>query len=348
MIRSSFSPIFSATVLRETGELLGIDGASATLETCDHVILSRALCAFEFVAAAPGLSAAQARKAAFLHAEAHAPFVTPGLAVFGGTDGFGIWWWDWTRVEQLLGESARALRFTPESMAQTPGEGVRIVRGVDGFEAQYWRGGRLLASQWRRSAFSDARWRAFVEKAALPDVALPDVTPPPVTPGWRRTGARERLERTAIWLGVELTAWAAAALGLALAAGFGGHAARYQEIATQQHSLTEQARAEALRVRRNEALIRAAAASAPIPEHLIAAADLLVALETSGLNPVSWESASGKVRASASGETEVDSLGARLEANPRLRNVAPLRSDGMIVVTADVEVSAAALADSTP
>lgn len=333
-------------VLRETGELLGIEGVSAAPGSFEHVILSRALCAFEFLET-PGLSGGQARKAALLHAEAHAPFVTPGIAVFGYRDGFGIWWWDAARVERLLANRARALRFTPESMAQAPGEDGRIVRGADGFEAQYWRRGRLVASQWSRGGFSDARWGAFLEKAGHSG-AMFSSAPAPVTPGWRRTGAPERVERRTIWTGVEMGGWVSAALGLALALGFEGHAARYRHLVAQERGSASQAQTAAARVRKNEALVRAATANAPLPEHLIAVADLLVALETSGLAPASWESANGKVRATASGEADLESLGARLEANPRLRNVAPIRADGVIVVTADVEVGAAALADATP
>lgn len=348
MIRSSFSPISSAILLRETGEIVGADGASAMLGTSGDIVLSRALCVFEFLQTAPGLSAAQAREAAFLHAEAYAPFVTPGGAVFGGDDGYGVWWWDAARVEQLLGRSAAAFRFTPESMAQTPGESWRLVRGADGFEAQHWRRGRLVASQWRRGAFDAARWKSFVESTGPSDNLAPETPPTPVTPERRHTGARERLERMAAWLRVEIGGWAVAALALAVALGFWGHAARYQQVAAQQQGAVALTPTAAAKARNNEALVRAATASAPIPEHLIAVADLLVALETSGLEPASWESGNGKVRATASGETEIDALGARLEANPRLRNVAPLRANGVIVVTADVEASAASLADATP
>lgn len=349
MILLPFFPTSSTILLRETGEVSSIDGGPADMESARHVILSRALCTFEFYEAASELTPRQKRKAVLLHAEARAPFVTSGSAVFGGEGGFCIWWWDLARIEKILGRSAQTLRFTPESMAQEAGEGWRVVQGVDGHEAQHWREGRLTASQWRRNAFDDLRWQRFVESAPQWETPPPEASPASMRPVWRRRGTPpERLEQTTIWPRLEIAGWVAAGVAMTCAIGLWGHAARYREVASQRRDAAAQTQAAVTKVRTNTVLIRAAVANAPIPEHLIAAADLLVALETAGLEAASWESSAGKIRASARGETEIDALGARLEANPRLRNVAPLRANGMVVVTAEVETSATALADATP
>ena len=349
MIRLSSFPFSSAALLRETGELVDVDGAPTTIRSAKHVILSRALCSFAFLRPSPDFPKRQARLAAFLHAEAHAPFTAPGVAVFGDGRGFGVWWWDALRIEALLGGDARALRFTPESMAHSPGQGWRMVRGADGYEAQFWRDGRLQASQWRRGAFDDLSWGRFAESIPEAGESCPDNPPGTVTPAWRRDDSgTQYVVRANEWSHVEAAGWMAAGLSAALAIAVCGHMARYDQIATQPRAERAQSSALTERLRRDEALVRAASASVSVPEHLIAAADLLVALETAGLETQGWESDSRRIRASAIGEAETGALGARLEANPRLRNVAPLRANGMLVVTADVERSGAALADATP
>jgi hypothetical protein len=151
MFKRTFYLSSTTCLLLETGDLIGAESETGEAPHGAMVLLSRALCRFHFLPKPPGLTKREAEGAAFLHAEAHAPFVTSHSAIFSGPSGHAIWWWDGARIRDLMGEGApyRHDLVAPESVAHGSGDAWRHVRTADGFEAQYREGATLRASRWR-------------------------------------------------------------------------------------------------------------------------------------------------------------------------------------------------------
>ena len=131
-------------------ELLCADGRFAPLTEGrglrPRVLLARELCSFEWFEPAGGRSAAD--QAARLYARTSAPFNNPGVLVRRAGAGYAIWWWDRERTGPWLAErfGAAPPSVAPETLAQPPGIGWRVVRLASGLELQYWRRGILVAS----------------------------------------------------------------------------------------------------------------------------------------------------------------------------------------------------------
>lgn len=168
-------------------ELLTADGAFHELEVPGAaswrrpiVLLARELCSFELFEPA-GASGAAAAAAARLYARTGAPFTEPGGLVRRSGDAFGIWWWDMARIGPQLQARFGAgwPQLAPETLAQPPGQGWRIVRASSGYEAQCWRGGTLIGSSWRHDRFDDTAWSAFARVQRGASEPAP-ATPPPV------------------------------------------------------------------------------------------------------------------------------------------------------------------------
>ncbi|MEN5146839.1 hypothetical protein [Brevundimonas diminuta] len=141
------------------------------------LLLARDLCAFGLFATA-ALPRRRRRQAAALHARLGAPYVRSSSALTKAGDDFGVWWWDTERVETLLtaidGPTRPLIR--PETLAQPRGDGWRIVRLKNGYEAQLWTAKALVASAWRRERYDVASWSAFVR---LQRVSTPASYAPP-------------------------------------------------------------------------------------------------------------------------------------------------------------------------
>lgn len=120
--------------------------------------------------------------AARTHAQAASPYVAGGTALSRCATGYGIWWWNLEQVLPLLGTRHRTgtLRLRPETLAQPRGNGWRIVKLPDGYEAQYWEAGCLMASSWRRERFDGSSWSAFT-RLQRTDLPAPEVPPAAVS-----------------------------------------------------------------------------------------------------------------------------------------------------------------------
>ena len=132
-----------------------------------NVWLARGLCAYQYFDPAPARGAA-AWAAARLQARSAAPFLDAGVLVARSGRGFSLWWWDQAVVEPALASrfAARRPLLAPETFAPPVIDGWRVLRLGDGFEAQLWRAGGLVASSFRRRAFDAASWDAFVRVQA--------------------------------------------------------------------------------------------------------------------------------------------------------------------------------------
>ncbi|MGA0545423.1 hypothetical protein ACO2Q1_09120 [Brevundimonas sp. VNH65] len=142
------------------------------------VLLARELTAFSRFPAAH-LPRSRRRQAARLHARAAAPYAEAASLLTPSGPDIDVWWWDADRVSAQVQARFPGVRaaLRPETLAQPAGDGWRIVALADGYEAQAWREGRLIASSWRRDRFDASAWNAFAR--AQRDMEDAPVAPPP-------------------------------------------------------------------------------------------------------------------------------------------------------------------------
>ncbi|MDP2006311.1 MAG: PilN domain-containing protein [Rubrivivax sp.] len=197
--------------------------------------------------------------------------------------------WDRGAIATALraaGCESQRMRLWPEPLLQAPLEsGVRLLRGIDGYEAQHWREGLLQVSRWWPESPDAAQWLEF-ERLLPPDEAVGRAPPEPQPTELRAApwlsiqgaeaapGAVWPIERLAVGLGlVCLTAATAAVARQAWEA--------YRETGAQQQELQAlRARSGPLLKTRDTALALqaeaaavAAAMNAPLPlevlQHLV-------------------------------------------------------------------------------
>ncbi len=100
------------------------------------------------------------------------PFRDPDYAIAWSDTGWASVW-AWSRTDLVATLSAhqmteRSLRCLPETALRGRGpDGVRLLRGLDGFEAQHWLEGNLLASRWWPNAPDAAALVAFQRDCGL-------------------------------------------------------------------------------------------------------------------------------------------------------------------------------------
>ena len=89
--------------------------------------------------------------------------------------GAGIFAWDSARMRERLqaatAAAQRRLDLVPETPFAAPpatGQGLRLIRGIDGFEAQQWSAGSLIASRAFEERPDEAEWVNFQRGAGVP------------------------------------------------------------------------------------------------------------------------------------------------------------------------------------
>ncbi len=298
------------------------------------VLLARGLCRFERFRAPAGLSRSAALAAARLHARTRAPYALPASALARRGSEFGVWWWDAGGVAALLQAAglAEPVRLRPEAAGQAAGEGWRVLRGPDGWEAQRWEDGFLQQSAWRRSPFDAAAWSGFARVAPV-EAGPPPSAPPAATAAIYTGGSAYRArfvhEHELRTLGPPL-ALAAAALSLGLSAFFVGQGvtlARRDGALRRAVAVREAAPAVS---RRPELAARArglAALAAVVdrPGPLVRLEEARARLSRFGLKVTGFDARPGElaVTTSASAVAGVDLLAEELESSPGLRDVRP-------------------------
>ncbi len=279
----------STRLLLESGALA--DDAVSRLVGARDLVLSRAHCRFRFYRAPQALTGSQFAQAARVFAEAHAPFSASGILILRTAGGAGIWYWDRAKLSSFepVGQ------VSPESVWREVGEGWRVVACVEGYEAQYWENGGLLASSWRRQPFVSAQWAAFTLSVDQAAVAVPEEAPAPIAlplinGSWRGTIVKPPLS----WRDAERAGVSVALCGAALAALFIGQALKSEHIARR-----EQARAEviehtlredrdAARAMDQRRLLREYAAATQQPHILLAVTEAQEVLSQFGLRASTW------------------------------------------------------------
>lgn len=219
----------STRLLLESGSLA--DDPVANLVRARDLVLSRALCRFRFYRALQTLTGSQLAKAARAYAEAHAPFANTGSLILRTAQGAGIWYWDASK----LAEHQPVREVSPESVWRDALDGWCVIACSEGYEAQYWEGGTLRASTWRRQPFSAAQWSAFalsVDEAAIaPPLEPPAPMASPLNNGsWRSKVVRPPLS----WKDAERAGVSIAICAAAVAALFTGQAFHSSQIAARE------------------------------------------------------------------------------------------------------------------
>lgn len=177
-------------LLTPDGRFETVEAGGALAPARPDVWLARAMCAHQ--AFDPGAArGAAAWAAARLQARSAAPFVSAGALVERSGRGFSIWWWDLDRLEPLLAErfGDRPPAVAPELFLPPADGGWRALKLIDGFEAQLWRDGGLVGSQWRRTPFDRANWEAFTR--VQPGAADAPADPPAPIVGFRAPFPRQ-------------------------------------------------------------------------------------------------------------------------------------------------------------
>jgi hypothetical protein len=219
-----------------------------------------------------------------------------------------VWAWDRAQLAEAFAEARRPLRAVPESALHEPLEdGLRLLVGLDGFEAQQWASGELIASRWWRERPDAMAQLAFQRdcglssEAQLPD--LPVVDSPLAPRPWMRLaplGAANGLLAPA-----ELLGYAALALALGvptLALGVDAVRLHRAKASVDEQLATVAAQSQGALAMRERAFsaadqARALAELQPLPGplvHMLAIARSLP--EGSGSTLREWEQAEGRLR----------------------------------------------------
>ncbi len=314
------------------------------------VMLSRALCRFKLFRGTPGLTRSQLARAARTFAEAHAPFEATGSLILRTPAGAAIWYWDKAQLAVLGAGEARVV--SPESVWRAPGEGWRVLACAEGFEAQYWEDGGLIASSWRREMLTRAQWAAFALNVDATQQA-PDAPPTPqVLPRDDRSWRRAEIRTPLSWRELERGAISIALCASALATFFTAQALNHEGAARADRraldALEERVAEDAqlARVRERLTLMAEYDAATRTPRALAAAADAFEVLSRFDVTPQAWAvvDETFRLEIEASG-TPVRDIVAALEAAPGLCGVTPelanaaggIELRAAIVASAEVE-----------
>jgi hypothetical protein len=133
-----------------------------------------------------GIPAPERLGALRLQVEAWRPFDrTAARLVIQGEQGLAVAW-----DEAALHQDAMAAGLAPErcqlqyeTFTQAAGaDGLRLLCGVEGFEAQQWQHGQLTASRWWPQALSETDWQEFVRACGVGRDGVVVPMPEPQTP----------------------------------------------------------------------------------------------------------------------------------------------------------------------
>ncbi|OAB56167.1 hypothetical protein AY599_28085 [Leptolyngbya valderiana BDU 20041] len=160
----------------------------------ERVLLSRALCHYEVIAAPVGANTLKVAKAARMAARARTPVAEPQFCFDRLGDRLGVWSWPASAVSSLDHFEGEVL---PETMLHAPAQdGPRLAEVMDGVEGQVWRGGHLTASRWWPAAPTQRQWSDFLRASRCETGPVPAPTPPALLDQPRsRPRMIERLER---------------------------------------------------------------------------------------------------------------------------------------------------------
>ncbi|MEQ1618958.1 MAG: hypothetical protein ABL883_11525, partial [Terricaulis sp.] len=330
--------------------LLEAESAAPAKWSGKTLVLSRALCRYRFFRPQAGLRGGRLASAARIFAQAHAPFERSGSVLMRTPLGVGVWWWDEAKVAAACGGKPPR-EAAPETVLRAAGDGWRIISCEEGFEAQYWEAGALLASSWRRAAFTREQWTAFALGLEAPAIAPPELPPAleEARLGWGGHWRRSQIKAPVSWGDAESALVTAGICAAALAAFFAAQAWRYEGNANANraaaHAIdTRMNRDQDLRrVRERTALLQEYQAAAQGLDVLGAATDVMAVLGQFGLVPEAWSVDQTQLRVSVRGEAgdfPLRDVVAAIENTPSLCGVEPVFREGMVDLSASLSCEA--------
>lgn len=177
-------------------------------------VLSRGLCYYRLF----DLSAipfSQREAALHLQIQQWSPLSHYASYVINKNHLFQVWIWEPQAVETAATEqNLKQWTVLPESVLIAPPEGdtVRLLKVLDGFEAQVWHNGLLTASHWWSVLPDENQWQTFQRRHRLEQRALPPITETSLlAKPWGRNrvhsvSAQLRQDSLWVWLGVIIIA----------------------------------------------------------------------------------------------------------------------------------------------
>lgn len=345
---SGSSPYLPADVFRLGDRPPADDAERRALSRARRIAVPRGQCRFHRMTFPAGLAARARDQAARLFAEANAPFPASDFVIVRGKDAAAIWWWDRSAVADAIGDTRayQASDVLPETLLQPPGEGVRCIDLGDGFDAQIWEGGDLVATSWRRRAFTADQWAAFLVAGGVEAAGASMPAPVPATYD-ARARLRARLAAPPLgWPDVQRGALWTAAIGIVAAGGLAGIG--FGWAAKAEALRTELAASEAAQdsdpafrqARADLAAVRSAQSQLTTPDALGLAAHALAVLRSVNVTPTVWsvEGTRLTIEYPSGAGAPASAVAAALESDPSFANVTP-RVDpdlGVVRLTADV------------
>ncbi|NDC57323.1 MAG: hypothetical protein EBZ50_00525 [Alphaproteobacteria bacterium] len=342
------SPFQAARTFWLGEEPVAQEADKLALARARRVALARSLCRFHRMSFPSSVSSRAIAQAARVFAETNAPFAETDFLIVRGRASASIWWWDRSAVAAALGDARvyRTADFVPETLLQLLGDGARCVALTDGFEAQIWEDGELIATSWRRRPFTDDQWAAFaLTSGASGAAARPTAVNAGIDPAGRMLARVVRapldwsdLQNVALWAG------AVALVAASALAGAGWSWSRQAASAAAEGERIEAAR------KADPAIAKARADLATISTFraqtngggaLGAAAHGLSVFRTLDVAPRAW-SVEKRILAAewdiSSAAAPVNTIAAALEADPMFARVAPRidTDEGRARLTADV------------
>ena len=134
-------------------------------------VLSRGLCRFGRFDLTT-IPKAQRRQAVLLQIRQWSAFPRTGSCVVIGDDAACMWIWDKDKIDQEVGSAKlgrRRVEFIPETLLHSRETNAhRLVRCLDGVEAQIWQGGALTHSRWWPEPPDLGNWNAFLRDGGQP------------------------------------------------------------------------------------------------------------------------------------------------------------------------------------
>jgi hypothetical protein len=146
------------------------------------------------------------------------PYAAAGTCVVIEHDTAMVWLWDKSRINAAIaaaGLQPARVKTIPETLLVPQlNNGLRLLKTLDGIEAQVWKSNSLAASRWWPELPANDEWLAFQRDAGLVEhVVLPTVaqSPPLLAESWARIASLDeyraldsRVERLVYVFGIAL------------------------------------------------------------------------------------------------------------------------------------------------
>jgi hypothetical protein len=147
------------------------------------LVISRALCQFRLFTPVGGGNTAKARAALALMIRNWVAYKDFEYISIEAGPSIMVWAWSRAKASEGLAQSnhksGRVLQL-PETLLSAKGpDGIRLVRCIDGFEAQNWKNGVLKDSRWWANAPSVSEWVSFQRAASAKPAEIRTEVPAP-------------------------------------------------------------------------------------------------------------------------------------------------------------------------